>query len=196
MVNLFEESKEENDKEEIFFHIKTISDSLNTTMSHLDEIVKIQSEISKERKSISFENIFNNVILTLHANIVATNAKIESDFSNCPQISYIPAYLESIFLNLLTNALKYKHPDRAPHIKCYTLKEGNSISLIFEDNGMGIDLKRHGEDLFGMYKTFHVNKDAKGIGLFITRNQVEALGGNIQVESTVNAGTKFSIKLV
>jgi signal transduction histidine kinase len=104
--------------------------------------------------------------------------------------------MESILQNLLTNALKYSHPDRQPHIICHTMKERNHIYLIFEDNGIGIDLERYGDKVFGMYKTFHQNPDAKGIGLFITRNQIEALGGTIKIESTVNIGTKFTIKLV
>ena len=196
MVNLFEETKVDNDKEEIFSHIKTISDSLSATMTHLDEIVKIQSEITKERKAVNFQTIFDNVIATLGANIKASDAQITADFGEVSEISYIPAYLESIFQNLLTNAIKYQHPDRKPVINCHTKKDGDHIYLVCEDNGLGIDLKRFGDQLFGMYRTFHQNKDAKGIGLFITRNQVEALGGSINVESTVNAGTKFTIKLV
>lgn len=196
MVNLFEETKADTDKEEIFSHIKTISESLSATMGHLDEIVKIQSEISKERRLVSFETIFNNVIATLRANIEATNAQITTDFGDVPDVNYIPAYLESIFQNLLTNAIKYKHPDRAPVVSCYTKKEDNHVYLVFEDNGIGIDMKRYGDQLFGMYRTFHQNKDAKGIGLFITRNQVEALGGSIAVDSTVNVGTKFTVRLV
>lgn len=196
MVNLFEETKVENDKDEIFSHIKTISESLSATMGHLDEIVKIQSEISKGRKLVEFETIFNNVQLALRSNIEASGAQINADFNACPQISYIPAYLESIFQNLLTNAIKYKHPNRKPVINIRTANSDNQVYLIFEDNGIGIDMKRYGDQLFGMYRTFHQNKDAKGIGLFITRNQVEALGGSIQVESAVNVGTKFSVKLV
>lgn len=196
MVNLFEESSHHEDRAEIFSHIKTISESLSATMGHLDEIVKIQSEITRERKAVDFKTIFNNVLLALQTNITATGANITTNFNDCPQIDYIPAYLESIFQNLLTNALKYKHPDRNPVIKTATQKIGNEVYLTFEDNGVGIDMARYGDQLFGMYKTFHQNADAKGIGLFITRNQVEALGGKIQVESTVNVGTKFTIKLV
>jgi signal transduction histidine kinase len=196
MVNLYEETDIEEDRVEIFSHIKTISDSLNATMGHLDEIVKIQSEISKGTKSVDFETIYNNVASTLHTNIVNTGARIHTDFSNCPQIDYIPAYLESILQNLLTNALKYKHPDRTPEIYITTKKTGTEVYLIFEDNGIGIDMQKHGAQLFGMYKTFHQNSDSLGIGLFITRNQVEALGGSIEVDSVVNAGTKFTVKLV
>ncbi|MES2279714.1 MAG: ATP-binding protein [Bacteroidota bacterium] len=196
MVKLFEDTNLKEDRTEIFSHIKTISDSLSATMGHLDEIVRIQSEITKERKLIDFETIFNNVASVLHTNIMSTGAEINTDFTDCPQIDYIPAYLESILQNLLTNAIKYKHPDRKPVINILTRKVGNEIYMTFEDNGIGIDMKRYGDQVFGMYKTFHQNSDSKGIGLFITRNQVEALGGSIQVDSTVNVGTKFTVKLV
>ncbi|MDR6945039.1 PAS domain-containing sensor histidine kinase [Mucilaginibacter pocheonensis] len=196
MVNLYEETDLANDRDEIFSHIKSISNSLNATIEHLNEIVKIQNEITNERSIISFETIFKNIQSAIKSNIDALGARIEYDFSQCPQISYIPAYMESILQNLLTNALKYSHPDRKPIIRCHTLKDRNHIYLIFEDNGIGIDLERYGDKVFGMYKTFHQNPDAKGIGLFITRNQVEALGGTIKVESTVNIGTKFTIRLV
>ncbi|SDF21527.1 PAS fold-containing protein [Mucilaginibacter pineti] len=196
MVSLHEQTETPEERTEIFGHIKSISDSLNATIEHLNEIVKIQTEITNERKLIDIEKLFNNIQLALKSNIEALNAHIEHDFSKCQHINYIPAYMESILQNLLTNSLKYAHPDRSPEIKCYTLKERNHIYMIFEDNGIGIDLERYGDKIFGMYKTFHQNPDAKGIGLFITRNQIEALGGTIKVESTVNIGTKFTIKLV
>jgi signal transduction histidine kinase len=196
MVNLFEETELEKDRNEIFSHIKSISGSLNATIEHLNEIVKMQTEITNERSIVNFEILFRNIQSAIKSNIEALDAHIAYDFSKCPQINYIPAYMESILQNLLTNALKYSHPSRQPVIRCYTLKERNHIYLIFEDNGIGIDLERYGDKVFGMYKTFHQNPDAKGIGLFITRNQIEALGGTIKIESTVNIGTKFTIKLV
>jgi PAS domain-containing protein/two-component sensor histidine kinase len=196
MVKLHQETESAEDRAEIFSHIKSISDSLNTTIDHLNEIVKIQTEITNERTLIDFEPLFKNITSALKSNIEALDAQIDYDFSKCPQISYIPAYMESILQNLLTNSLKYSSSERKPVIKCYTLKERNHIYLIFEDNGIGIDMERYGDKIFGMYKTFHQNPDAKGIGLFITRNQIEALGGSIKVDSTVNIGTKFTIRLI
>ncbi len=196
MVNLHEESESLDDQAEVFSHIKSISNSLKTTIDHLNEIVKIQTDVDQEKKIVSFEDSFKNVMLALQNNIENTDAKIEYDFSKCPVVNYIPAYLESIFQNLLTNSLKYRHIERQPHITCRSVKDHDHVYLLFEDNGVGIDMKRYGDKIFGMYKTFHQNSDAKGIGLFITRNQIEALGGSIKADSTVNVGTKFTIRLV
>lgn len=196
MVNLHEESESAEDRSEVFAHIKSISGSLATTVEHLNEIVMIHTDTDKERKTLEFEEVFKTVMSALQSNIDSTHAKVEYDFTQCPVIEYIPAYLESIFQNLLTNALKYRHPDRPPVITCRTLRDNNHIYMLFEDNGIGIDMERYGDKVFGMYKTFHQNTDAKGIGLFITRNQVESMGGTIKVDSTVNVGTKFTIRLV
>jgi signal transduction histidine kinase len=96
-------------------------------------------------------------------------------------------------LNFTTNAIKYAHPDRYPEI-IYTLAiEKNYTILEINDNGLGINLEIHGDKLFGMYKTFHNNANARGIGLFITKNQIEAMGGKVEVESKVNIGTTFKI---
>ena len=110
------------------------------------------------------------------------------------QLKVVPAYLDSILLNFITNSIKYKSPDKKSFIKFSASKEDKDVMFLVEDNGRGIDLKRHGGKMFGMYKTFHGNKDAKGVGLFITKNQIEAMGGNIEVESEVGVGTKFTIK--
>jgi signal transduction histidine kinase len=195
MVNLYTETDSAEEKLEVFEHIKAISSSLNTTVKHLEEIVQIQAEINDDKTVIQFETIFKQVMGALQSNITDVDARIEFDFSESPEINYIPAYLESIFQNLLTNSIKYRQQNHAPLIKCHTFQMNGHIYMIFEDNGIGIDLERHGDKVFGMYKTFHRNADAKGIGLFITRSQVESLGGTIKIESTVNVGTKFTLKL-
>jgi len=196
MINLLDDPDlTEDERPEIFNKIRQLSEKLGTTIHDLDEIVKINTDTTREMALINMEECFQNIIKALEANIRTTDAKIEYDFSACNSVTYVPAYLESIFLNLLTNSLKYRHPDRKPHITCKTYQKDNSIYLEFEDNGIGIDLKKNREKLFGMYNTFHKNHDAKGIGLFITKNQIEALGGSIDVESTVDVGTKFFIRL-
>ena len=109
-------------------------------------------------------------------------------------VKYNPAYLESILLNFISNSIKYAHPDRTPIITLSFDKIKNEMKI--SDNGLGIDLKKYGSSLFGMYKTFHNNKDAKGIGLFITKNQIEAMGGKISIESEPNVGTTFTVYFI
>ena len=101
--------------------------------------------------------------------------------------------MESVLLNFTTNAIKYAHPERSPIIEFgFAIENGRKV-LTISDNGLGIDLDRHGELLFGLYKTFHKRQDAQGIGLYITKNQIEAMKGKVVVSSKVGEGTTFKI---
>jgi signal transduction histidine kinase len=124
-----------------------------------------------------------------------SNINIENNVSIDSNALLIPAYFDSIILNFLTNSIKYSANDRESYIKLSTIIENDYLVLRVEDNGLGIDLKKNGAKLFGMYKTFHDHKDARGVGLFITKNQIEAMGGKIEVTSEINKGTVFSIYL-
>ena len=103
------------------------------------------------------------------------------------------SYYIGIFLNLISNAIRYCHPDRKPEITIDFYTEKDKKVLQISDNGIGIDLNKNGDKIFGMYKTFSTNSDSKGIGLFITKNQIDAMGGSIYVESEPNIGTTFKI---
>ena len=129
----------------------------------------------------------------LAAQIMHCKAEIEGDFTQVKSISYNKANLESIFLNLITNAIKYRSPDRNLIIKVSTSNEGGRTKMSVKDNGLGIDLKKHSHKLFGLNKTFHRHPEAKGLGLFMTKNQIESMGGNITAESEIDKGSNFIV---
>jgi len=172
-----------------------ITTNLNKTISHLNELVRVNTTNQDHKKVINFQEIYDRVRCTLSNKIQETNADIFVDFTEFPEIEFISSYLESIFQNLLSNSLKYKHPDRNPNIQiCTYLDENDKGCLLIKDNGVGIDLETFGDRVFNMYQTFHNNSNATGIGLYMTRNQVEALDGTITVESEPNKYTAFTIK--
>jgi signal transduction histidine kinase len=121
------------------------------------------------------------------------NAKIINQVSDETYVKVVPAYLDSILMNFITNAVKFRDPKREPEIRISTSVNEDYTILRIADNGLGIDLKKHGSKLFGMYKTFHENAEARGIGLYITKNQVEAMEGKITTTSKVGKGTTFNI---
>ncbi|MCH9661439.1 MAG: histidine kinase [Bacteroidetes bacterium] len=191
LLHSINEPKEEQELKTSLFHI---SESLNETINHLNEIVTSQKHSLDDKKLVNFQDVLENISHAINRLIESTETEIFSDFSEVPEIEYIPSYLESILLNLITNAIKYSHPDRHPVIDiCTYEKDGNSY-LMIKDNGLGIDLDRYGDRIFNMYQTFHLDKESIGIGLFITKNQIETLQGSIFVESIVNEGTTFTIK--
>jgi len=174
--------------------LDNISTSLNDTISHLNEIVSIQNSARAQRTTVDLQSVFKRVSHALSYAINSTNTDILDDFSEVPELEYIDAYMESILLNLLSNAIKYKHPDRKAEIQICTFIEDDRPCLLVKDNGMGIDLEKNGQKIFNIYQTFHYNKDAVGVGLFITKNQIESLGGTIEVRSEVDKGTSFIVK--
>jgi signal transduction histidine kinase len=99
----------------------------------------------------------------------------------------------SIFHNLITNSIKYRQPGIAPIIEITSTVHQGKIDLVFKDNGLGIDLKRKGTEVFGLYKRFHHHVEGKGMGLFMVKTHVETIGGTISIESEINKGTTFTI---
>jgi signal transduction histidine kinase len=191
LLNTIDSEKEE---KELKSSLLSISQSLNDTITHLNEIVSVQSKAQNEKKEVFFDEVLQTVKNAINRQILDTNAEIYSDFSEIPSIQYIPAYMESIFLNLISNSIKYRDPERSPEIDIFTYTDEDGEYLMFKDNGLGIDLEKYGSKIFNMYQTFHDNSDAVGIGLFITKNQVEAMQGSISIESKVGQGSIIKIK--
>jgi len=194
LVHFYKESTTPEDKDELWGNFETVIGHLNTTLDELLETLKIQEDTTKEREKLSFEKTFNAIKETLIGQIMETKAVIFTDFLKAPEINYPKIYLESIMLNLISNAIKYKSPDRIPEIRIATNNTDGEIVLTVQDNGLGLDMIRHGKNLFGLRKTFHRHSEAKGVGLFLTKTQVDAMGGAISAESEVGKGTIFKIK--
>ena len=193
LLFLVNNEHDEKEKKELLFKFETVIHNLNGTMNTLVEALKTQSKETRAKETIDLENILDQTLENLSAKILNTKAVINHDFSAIKNIFYDKIYLESIFLNLVGNSLKYASPNRNPEISILSKKKNGKMQLLFKDNGLGIDMKRHGKKLFGLNKTFHRHPEAKGVGLFMTRTQIESLGGTITAESEVDKGTVFTI---
>ncbi|MCB4799567.1 sensor histidine kinase [Neotamlana laminarinivorans] len=182
-------------KNDNFKYLKESILNLNETVSHLSEIAKIRAVSETKMKSLSLQLYVKNAIYNVSAILKKNNFEIVNNINPDHHLKAIPAYLDSIILNLITNSIKYRSKERQGKVVLSSYTENNFIVFSIKDNGIGIDLEAHGKELFQMYKTFHRNKDAIGLGLFITRTQVESMGGKITVESDVNIGTTFNVFL-
>ncbi|MGB0175582.1 MAG: PAS domain-containing sensor histidine kinase [Owenweeksia sp.] len=194
-LNFLERDNSDEMRAEMMPLLRQSVDNLEETIKHLNEVVAINIKADDSMKSLSLNKHLDGAISNVQALIRAAGGRIVNTISEKVTVKAVPAYLDSVLLNFLTNGIKYRSNDRDPQIKLSAERSGGQVALSIADNGMGIDLKRHGDKLFGMYKTFHGNKDARGIGLFITKNQIEAMGGKIEVASKVNEGTSFTIYL-
>ncbi|MFP5041043.1 sensor histidine kinase [Parasediminibacterium sp. JCM 36343] len=181
-------------KEELLGKLFQVTTQLSKTVQDLSEVVNINQNMELERQALPFSTVLESQITSLSTQIAASNATITYHFADCETINYPKIYLESIFLNLLTNALKYASENRQPEIVFTSFKNENGlITLTCKDNGMGLDLNKYGNKIFSLHKTFHNRPDSKGVGLFITKHQVKSLGGSIRVESEPDKGATFII---
>lgn len=193
LINLIEVSEDEDERNEMLGLLKSVSETLSQTMVNLNEVVSIQTNIDQVVEKLNLNKYIHKTLQVLHNKITKNEATIVNAVSEATTVYFNPAYLESVLLNFISNSIRYKHPDRKPEIKLQSYTENNYLVLEIKDNGIGIDLKKNGKKLFGLYKTFTNNIESRGIGLFITKNQIDAMKGKIEVESALNEGTTFKI---
>ena len=193
ILDLFNNARNEAERYEMMGFLMDVSKGFSSTIDHLAEIVETQNRTSLKLAELNLHDYIKKAIDTIRIEIKETNALINDHVDQEITILANPAYLDSILLNLLTNSIKYRHPDRTPIIDLRASVKDKHLIFTICDNGLGIDLVKHKNNIFGMYRTFHGNPNAKGIGLFLVRSQVEAMGGYIKVESEVGKGTTFSV---
>ncbi|TKD59307.1 PAS domain-containing protein [Flavobacterium sp. ASW18X] len=195
LIKFYNETDEQEEKDVLFDKVTIVANHLNDTLNTLIECLMIKSDTNIERQQLDLNAVLQKTKELLAAEIKKTGAVIQADFKAISTVVYNDIYLESIFLNLIGNAIKYRSPERSPIINVSTKWEQNSAFLYFNDNGLGIDLQKHGHKVFGLHKVFHKNPEARGIGLYMTKAQIEAMGGSITIKSEVNQGTTFKIDL-
>lgn len=196
LLGLFVQEQPEQKDNELIMALYQAADNLEETIAHLNEVVIMNTDTQQNLKPLPLYNYIVKAQQSVQALMDESDIDIQIDVDKSINVAAIEAYLDSIVLNLITNAIKYKDGSKAhPYLKIFTTTEDSYRILHFEDNGIGMDMSKVQHKLFGMYKTFHSNKDARGIGLFITKNQIEAMGGKIAVTSDVGVGTTFKIYL-
>lgn len=193
LLDMIDSDKRQLENSEALIYLRMVSNDLNETIANLAQIVHVQNNLNvcKEPLDLNLYVEKNKNIINNHNH--DNKAIIINNVARGTIVHFNPAYLESTLLNFSTNAIKYAHPDRFPIIEFDFFVENGKKVLTITDNGLGIDLEKYGDLLFGMYKTFHKHEKANGIGLYITKNQVEAMNGKITVESKVGVGSTFKI---
>jgi PAS domain S-box-containing protein len=194
LLNLMQEYPVENPElREILNGFSTSTKLLNETINDLVKVVIIKDNPSIDKEEVLIKDVFENVFNQLSYLISLHKPILKIELEKVTILNINKAYLESILLNLFTNAIKYRSPKRILRIFVSSKEIDNSIVLIFKDNGIGIDLVRNGDKIFGLYQRFHNYSDSKGLGLYLVKSQVESMGGTIGVESEVDKGTTFTI---
>ncbi|MDN3689756.1 ATP-binding protein [Cyclobacterium jeungdonense] len=196
LIDLFnEEDPADPENIEVMENLKISTNLLDATLQDLIEVVSIKKQKIPKVELIDFKLLLNNVEKSLFNQLKESGIKIHKDFTDLEEMNYVHAHLENFFMNFMTNAVKYRHPDRSPEVYIRTYKEKGYCIIHFEDNGIGLDLKRYGDRIFGLYQRFHNHVEGKGLGLYLVREQIRVNDGKIEIESEVGRGTIFKVYL-
>ncbi|MBF6639931.1 PAS domain S-box protein [Flavobacterium sp. J49] len=194
LLNLVEEVQiEDPELKEIIAGFTKSTHLLNETINDLVKVVIIKDNPSIQKEKVLIKEIFENVFNQLSFLIGLHKPILKIDLEEVTILNINKSYLESIFLNLLTNAIKYRSDNKQLRVNISSKVVDDNLILTFKDNGIGIDLVRNKDKIFGLYQRFHNHPDSKGLGLYLVKSQVEAMGGTINVSSIVGKGTTFTI---
>ncbi|MEX2231317.1 MAG: ATP-binding protein [Cyclobacteriaceae bacterium] len=192
LANLIQMGATEEDKQAALEKMISSTHDLDQVIKDLNAILNIK------RHTGNFTEVDLNESLTrtkriLEKEIEDTGTKIINNFSEADKVYAIAPYVESILYNLISNAIKYRDPERSPFIAIKTTHEKEFVCLAVMDNGLGIDLQKYKQSVFNLYKRFHLHVEGKGLGLYLVKTQIEALGGRVEVRSEPNEGTTFHV---
>lgn len=179
--------------------VNKLLEQVVSTAKKLDVIIQDLNEVlnqsGSDKKNIQEVNLAEIVEIIVSLN-ESKDVTVHTDFTSAPVIYSIKSYIYSILFNLISNAIKYKRDDHPVHLVIRSeLTSDDRVLIEVQDNGIGIDLEKYGDKLFGFYKRFHFHVEGKGLGLHITRNQVDFLGGTITVKSKPDEGSVFTVLL-
>ncbi len=173
--------------------LKLTGENLKETLNNYVDVLSERYSAHAATERIQFAPALQSVLQSITSLIETSGAKIAASFSEADSVRFNKAYLESLFLNLITNAIKYARPGVTPVISIYSEDGADVTRLVVADNGLGFDMEKVKDKLFGLHQKFHSHSDSKGIGLYLVHSHVTSMGGKIDVESKVNEGTKFTI---
>lgn len=193
LTDLLETSNYSEDERTIIEGISTSVKKLDMVINDLNFVLQVNHKVNENKEKVQLSLLLSDIRSSISTLLNTEEVEIIADFSSVDEIPTLKSYLHSIFFNLISNSIKYAQPGIRPVIYITSYKGANSIQITFKDNGLGIDLEKNANNLFGLYKRFHSHTEGKGMGLYMVRKQVEALGGKITIDSAVNKGTTFTI---
>lgn len=173
--------------------LKLASENLRQTLNDYVDVLIQKDSLHAHVEELNLNDVLSVVIKSIISLIQNSKVTINVNFFEVEKIKFNKTYLESIFLNLITNSIKYARPDCLTIISINSRKVNGVTQLVISDNGLGFDMDNVKDKIFGLNQTFHNNVDSKGLGLYLIYNHITSLGGNIAVESKINEGAKFII---
>lgn len=165
-------------------------------MSELIKDLLDYSQLSTRRirsEEFSVADVAREVLIDLAPLIEESDADVH--LGTLPVIVADRVQIRQLMQNLISNAVKYRSPDRKPEVSVSAHRTGDEWEFAVTDNGIGIRTEDI-PNIFEMFRRLHgPDLPGSGIGLATCQRIVERLGGNISVESKENEGTSFRVRI-
>ncbi len=196
IVQLINSSETEEEKDLYLTFIDSSAQALSNVVDDISRLLAESRNFAEVKEVVNFEELLSEIKTTVNYLVIKDHVTIRSDFKAASSVFSVKSFVTSIFYNLISNSIKYRREDVFPEITISSEQIVNGVTLKFGDNGRGLDLEKHAEDLFGLHKRFHLEVEGSGLGLYMVKQQVEQIGGTINVESTPGAGTTFIVNII
>lgn len=182
------------EKNDLMKNLAISAQKLDDVIVDLSQILNATKSLKENEETVKFSDLVKDLEANLNPLINGNQIEISVNFTMIDELVTVKSYMNSIFYNLISNSIKYRRKDIPTIIEVKSCYKNNVLQLSFKDNGMGIDMEKKGDQVFGLYKRFHKSVEGRGMGLFMVKTQVETLGGKISIASKVNEGTEFLIE--
>ncbi len=194
LANVIEISPRAEDQQFAIEKMVQSARDLDTVIRDLNGILE-NSRRTSQVTHVTIRAVFDRVMKTLETDIREAGVAVQASIAS-GEFKTIAPYFESILLNLISNAIKYRNPERTAQVSVTIQREdAHALKVVVADNGLGIDLNKFGSNLFGLYRRFHTHVEGKGLGLYLVKSQVLAMRGKVTTESQVGLGTTFTVVL-
>ena len=180
---------------QVEFILNLMQDSVERfkrTIDHLTDVSKLQREHDPASEQVHLASVVHDVLLDLEPLIQSVGAELEVEVADCPPVTFSEKNLRSVVYNLLSNAMKYRAPERPPLVRVRAHCTDHHVVLQVQDNGLGIS-EAGQRKLFGMFQRLHDHVEGSGIGLYMVKRMVENVGGRIDVSSELGVGSTFTV---
>lgn len=194
LLNIFPKQQEDESRE-LLKRMDDCSDRLFEIVNDLTLVLGIRGGAQSTFEPVHLKSELLITLASLREAIQSKNILVDySHFDEKATISGIRTYAQSIFYNLLNNAIKYSSTQGQATIEIGCRLENGKVKIMVRDNGIGIDMRYAQGKIFQLYQRFNTHTGGKGFGLFLVKSEVDTLNGTITVESGLNVGTTFFLE--
>lgn len=194
LIDLIKRSTNRDELSQLIAYIENSSNELDQVIGDMSKILNLSRDKGALFEEISLKAILDRTLMLLADDIRERDIRVDKTEFSALSVYGSPAYVQSVFYNLIENAIKYSNTtlnDRIIKITSFRQDAGVRVQVI--DNGIGIDLKLVMNKMFRLYQRFNTHSSGRGLGLYLVKTQMEVMGGSVAVESTAGEGTIFTL---